>query len=344
MSTAPEPSDSTGSILDRSGLANWSTVYTDVAPLVCPPSTETLKLLTDIFVDAQILRDGDTSILNNLLNEIQAGYNNTPYHNFTHAVHVFLGTYVLLRQSLIDWRREERAALLFTAIIHDLEHQGVPNVQLVKEGSPIAAKYANLSVAENNSFDKAFALLGNESTNIFAHFSGDEYARFRDLCKHIILATDIADGARIKDLYARVERGIASWAAAGACVSESASKLDTSSDENRTLMLCLFMKLADVGAPLQHLETSRLWAHRFYDECRQAGKLDRGAPVDHASFKVNQGKFYDSYLRHLVEVVESTGGLPRSVTTAMHGNLDALKAEWEAESHKWLEEWSEQWR
>ena len=46
-----------------------------------------------------------------------------------------------------------RFAVVFSALIHDLDHVGVPNTQLVKENSPVAALYSNKSVAEQNSVD-----------------------------------------------------------------------------------------------------------------------------------------------------------------------------------------------
>lgn len=50
-------------------------------------------------------------------------------------------------------------ALLITALIHDVEHQGVGNKQLVNESDPLAIKYKGKSVAENNSFDVSNSLL-----------------------------------------------------------------------------------------------------------------------------------------------------------------------------------------
>lgn len=42
-------------------------------------------------------------------------------------------------------------ACVFSALIHDADHPGVPNAQLVKENAPVAAVYKNQSVAEQNS-------------------------------------------------------------------------------------------------------------------------------------------------------------------------------------------------
>merc|ERR1711933_25010 len=47
-------------------------------------------------------------------------------------------------------------ACVFSALIHDLDHPGVANSQLVKENTKIASYYKNKSVAEQNSVDLSF--------------------------------------------------------------------------------------------------------------------------------------------------------------------------------------------
>jgi len=47
-------------------------------------------------------------------------------------------------------------ALVFSALIHDVDHLGVSNAQLVKEQSRLARIYANKSVAEQNSVNVAW--------------------------------------------------------------------------------------------------------------------------------------------------------------------------------------------
>ena len=47
-------------------------------------------------------------------------------------------------------------AVIFSAMIHDIDHTGVPNMQLVKEKAHVAVVYKNRSVAEQNSFDLAW--------------------------------------------------------------------------------------------------------------------------------------------------------------------------------------------
>lgn len=48
---------------------------------------------------------------------------------------------------------------ILSALIHDAEHEGVPNTQLVQEESTLAAKYNNQSVAEQNSVDVSWNIL-----------------------------------------------------------------------------------------------------------------------------------------------------------------------------------------
>ena len=87
-------------------------------------------------------------------------------------------------------------ACAFSALIHDLDHTGAPNAQLIKEGSELAAMYDNRSVAEQNSLDLAWDLLCEPE---FSHLrcaicaTKDELSRFRQLIVNAVMATDIAD-------------------------------------------------------------------------------------------------------------------------------------------------------
>jgi hypothetical protein len=47
-------------------------------------------------------------------------------------------------------------ACVFSALIHDLDHPGVPNPQLIKEDPAKAASYRSRSVAEQHSFALAW--------------------------------------------------------------------------------------------------------------------------------------------------------------------------------------------
>lgn len=83
-------------------------------------------------------------------------------------------------------------ACVMAALIHDADHPGVPNAQLVKEGHPLAVYYANKSVAEQNSVDLAWNLLMDGAfRNLRAaiYTNQDEMQRFRQLIVNSVMAT-----------------------------------------------------------------------------------------------------------------------------------------------------------
>ena len=67
-------------------------------------------------------------------------------------------------------------AIVFAALIHDVDHAGVSNATLIKEGVPISKTYKEKSVAEQNSIDLAWELLMEDN--------------YRDLQKAIFTTKD----------------------------------------------------------------------------------------------------------------------------------------------------------
>jgi len=93
-------------------------------------------------------------------------------------------------------------ACVLSALMHDADHQGVPNSQLIAEGVDIASYYKNKSVAEQNSVDLAWHHLMDDNfaalrATIYAN--EDEMQRFRQLVVNSVMATDIMD-KDLKDL------------------------------------------------------------------------------------------------------------------------------------------------
>jgi 3'5'-cyclic nucleotide phosphodiesterase len=87
-------------------------------------------------------------------------------------------------------------AILFSAIIHDVDNWGVSNMQLIKEEESMADKYCSKSVAEQDSLDISWSLLMSDPFNelrnaLFA--TEQEIRRFRQVVVIAILATDIFD-------------------------------------------------------------------------------------------------------------------------------------------------------
>ncbi|KAI2496102.1 3'-5'-cyclic-nucleotide phosphodiesterase [Fragilaria crotonensis] len=90
-------------------------------------------------------------------------------------------------------------AMLFSALVHDVEHRGVPNRQLVQESHELAILYNDQSVAEQRSLAVAFSeLMKDEYQGLRGVMfeNNSEYHRFRKAVINSVLATDIASPER----------------------------------------------------------------------------------------------------------------------------------------------------
>ena len=81
-----------------------------------------------------------------------------------------------------------RFACAFSALIHDVDHSGVSNAQLVKDQVPIAQQYKERSVAEQNSLDLSWdILMEDEYKDLRGHLfqTQDDLIRFRQLVVNV---------------------------------------------------------------------------------------------------------------------------------------------------------------
>ena len=95
---------------------------------------------------------------------ILESYNPCPYHSFQHAYHVTISTNKLVDMIVHQYPNEKQAhtfgfrddplmqfCMIFSAIIHDVDHRGIPNRQLESEDEDLAMQFNDQSIAENNS-------------------------------------------------------------------------------------------------------------------------------------------------------------------------------------------------
>ena len=157
--------------------------------------------------------------------EIADSYHNeNPFHNFQHSAHVAMSVVKLLSRivapSEVDYQdnsnggdnEQQRSlhdhtygitsdpltqfACVLSALIHDADHPGVPNTQLVKEGHDMALKYKHKSAAEQNSVDYCWnKLMDNRFKTLRStiYSTEAEFKRFRQLVVNSVMATDIVD-------------------------------------------------------------------------------------------------------------------------------------------------------
>ena len=114
--------------------------------------------------------------LNQYMVAIASMYRGNAFHNFEHASHVSMSVAKLLSRIIAPSKLElgqavtpnvasalhdytygitsdplTQFACIFGALIHDVDHPGVPNSVLIAEKSTLAEYYSNKSIAEQNS-------------------------------------------------------------------------------------------------------------------------------------------------------------------------------------------------
>jgi 3'5'-cyclic nucleotide phosphodiesterase/Adenylate and Guanylate cyclase catalytic domain len=252
-------------------------------------------------------------------------YRENPFHNFDHASHVVMSVVKLMSRivapSVVPLQGRNAAsklhdhtygitsdpltqfACVFSALIHDVDHTGVPNSQLIKENSKIASLYKNKSVAEQNSVDLAWDLLMEDSYSdlrscIYATES--EMKRFRQLVVNSVMATDIMD----KDLKTlRNNR----WDKAFQESLADAEEARKNQDRKATIVIEHLIQASDVSHTMQHWHVYRKWNERLFKEMYAAflcGRADRNP----AEFWF-QGEigFFDFYIIPLARKLKECG-------------------------------------
>lgn len=83
-------------------------------------------------------------------------------------------------------------AILFSAIVHDVDHRGISNQQLMKEEPLMAVMFQNKSIAEQNSLEIAWELLVSDRFRLLLDYifvDDNDLCRFRQIVVNVVLAT-----------------------------------------------------------------------------------------------------------------------------------------------------------
>ena len=120
----------------------WSNMYAHIES----NSDRLEQIVYDTFLENPIIAQSDGENKTRLLKfikEILGYYNDVAYHNAKHAVHVMLSIHYLWKYHTGAYTLGdlEGLAILFSALIHDVEHTGKSNALLVEEGHALARLY-----------------------------------------------------------------------------------------------------------------------------------------------------------------------------------------------------------
>jgi len=281
-------------------------------------------------------------------------YHPNPFHNFEHACHVSMSVIKLLSRivapdgianandvkSLHDHTYGitsdplTRFACVFSALIHDVDHRGISNVQLIKEQAQIASRYKGKSIAEQNSVEIAWKLLMDDR---FSNFRGAIYStaselkRFRGLVVNSLMATDIAD----KELKALRN---ARWETAFAEHPPEQSQYDNR-DRKATIVIEHIIQASDVSHLMQHWHIYRKWNERLFNELYLAHKAGRGGDPSEFWAKGEIG-FFDFYIIPLAKKLKECGVFGVSSFEYLNYAIQN-RNEWEAKGEQITEQLKE---
>jgi len=264
--------------------------------------------------------------LKDYITQIACSYRQNPFHNYDHASHVTMSANKILMRVVSAEGCETRPstvnqaaatlhdytfgitsdplthfACVFAALIHDVDHPGVSNGQLIKENDPLAAKYNKKSVAEQNSLDLAWGLFMTKDfadlRNCMFHTQEDQH-RFRQLLVNSLLATDIFD-PELKAL--RNKR----WEKAFANGTRSDSS--ESVDLKATIVIEHILQAADVSHTMQHWHVYQKWNRRLFFEMYTSYQMGRLQGDPSVSWYKGELWFFDNYVIPLAEKLKECG-------------------------------------
>ena len=302
-------------------------------------------------------------------------YQSVHFHNFEHASHVTMSAQKLINKVVLrnatdlnislhthlgklktdkkdKKKRNEEAdlffstygisadplaqfAVVFAALVHDVEHRGVPNVQLIKEQPDLGFKYKNKSVAENNSIRIAWSeLLKPEFANLHRCIvaSDDDEARFRQMLINVVIATDITDKERRAGERQRWQEAFLNndddfdWEKEWQNKSEE--KLpDIDVSLKATVVLEQIVLASDVAHTMQHWLTYVKWNERLYKEMWAAYASGRAEKDPTEGWYKGEIGFFDGYIIPLATKLKECGVFGNAGDEYL-GNALRNKAEW----------------
>jgi hypothetical protein len=267
------------------------------------------------------------SQLRNYIHSIALMYCDNPFHNFEHASHVMMSSIKLLSriedpdiETADDNAAKNRHdhtygitsdpltqfSVVLSALIHDVDHSGVPNTQLIKENHTLCTLFKNHSVAEQHSVDIAWDLLMEDSyvdLRRAIYSNEQELKRFRQLVVNAVMATDIMD----KDLGLQRK---ARWNKAFSDeIAMEGPRPSQEEDVNRkaTIVIEHLIQASDVAHTMQHWHVYKKWNGLLFEELYRAYKEGRSEKDPSEGWYQGEIGFFDFYIIPLAKKLKNCG-------------------------------------
>jgi len=313
-----------GTLVNHSSeIALVPAAINDVADVVAlppfdPDSSKFRRIRPDVSMLQQTRAD-----LHEYVKRIATFYRDVPFHNFEHASHVTLCANKLLNRLINsdEYASEEELhnatfgissdpvshfAIVFAALIHDVDHTGLPNAQLVKDGHDLAVKFNQRSVAEQNSVHLGWEILMDprfERLRKCIYQTNVERKRFRQLVINSVLATDIADRQVNEERQMKWDRAFAPTKTS----EQSGVQIQDDINRKATVVIEQIIQVSDVAHTMQHWHIYRRWNERLFHEMHEAYSSGHVAVDPSTNWYVGEIGFFEYYLIPLAMKLKDCG-------------------------------------
>ncbi len=310
----------------------YETPFADVTEILPVPQFSDKSSDDDVDPDSVDVGDTVQSQLRDYIAKIASMYRDNPFHNFEHACHVAMSASKIVMRIIrpnVEYQHDSLAnkkgrvafrkkvhqstfgissdvlmqfAVVFSAVIHDVDHTGVSNAQLTKEGQEVALRYDNKCVAEQNSVDIAWNLLMEDQYKELRKCicqTEQDLMRFRQLLVNAVIATDIAD----KELQLKRKKR---WDKAFTSL-ENVVETKNDMDRKATIVFEYIIQASDVSHTMQHWKVYKLWNERLFEERYRAYQCGREEQDPSVGWYKGEIGFFDNYIIPLAKKLETCG-------------------------------------
>ena len=301
-------------------------------------------------------------------------YRNHPFHNFEHASHVLMSVLKLLSriskpkggvEESVDLKCARSYGLacdpmvsfacLLAALVHDVDHPGVPNHVFQKESPAMSDLYGHVSVSEQNSFDLSWKLLMDDRFSKLRqaiYKTQQEKARFRMIFLNACMATDLFDEKRQRSYLDRWERTFGETKKAGKhrgnqnCDIINGTNPNNDDTHERKLRATLVMedliRASNISHAMQHFQVFRKWNIKLFLESKNAYVSGR-TNKDPAEFWYQQElDFFDQTVIPLARRLQATGVFGQNAAGNEYLDFALMnRREWEYRGIALVEEYQE---
>lgn len=271
------------------------------------------------------------AVVQRLVDFIEPLYKQNYYHSFEHAVHVLCNCSFFLTQVHEIFDEVEKLAILYAALIHDVEHLGVTNMALINKRHELAKKYHNQSVAEMNSLSIGLGVLERKNFDLVAQLSPENQRKFSDFVIDLVLSTDIADFYKKQLLFLKLRDQY----------DEETGRLRIDNNAGKLALLMLILRSSDVGSSMQSLPTSHIWVRNYYLEVKLASMRGDGRYFDDDAFFTEQIKYIEGHSMKLIDHLANTGRIDQEFIHLLRDNCNNNQRDWIRGGREMLAEWAD---